>query len=95
MTLGPDLIITLSFIVPGTGDKTAQCPPGSAACKVRNDTSIDMGHMDKKLQMDATGHPTLTYTSNVTVPGCTTKPKTTIQFVCPESGGVRFSVSYF
>lgn len=74
-------------ITAGTGDKTAQCPPGSAACKVRNDTSIDMGHTDKKLQMDATGHPTLTYTSNVTVPGCTTKPKTTIQFVCPESGG--------
>ncbi|XP_056014073.1 cation-independent mannose-6-phosphate receptor-like [Ostrea edulis] len=79
----------------GTGDRLSRCPSGSAACRISSKTVIDMGHTAKKLQIDAKGHLMLTYLSNVTVPECTTKPTTTIQFVCPEAGGSEDPVLEF
>ena len=75
----------------GVGDKTSRCPAGSAACRMNNNTVIDMGQTTQKLQFK-NGRLTLTYKSNTVPSSCTAKPTTTIEFVCPEAGAVSLLI---
>ena len=40
------------------------------------------------------GNLELHYSSNQTVTGCTVKPATTIEFICPKQGGVNVKHIY-
>ena len=56
---------------------------------------IDAGQPDTKLKRNVNGNLELHYTSNQTVTGCTVKPATTIEFICPKQGGVNIKHIYF
>ena len=71
------------------GAATAKCPKGSGACRIHGDTFTDAGQPDTKLKRNVKGNLELHYSSNQTVTGCTVKPATTIEFICPKQGGSK------
>ena len=72
---------------------TADCPSGSGSCrKIKSGDKYimqDVGELQQSLQRSTDKRLTLHYSTSADVEGCTTKPTTTINFICPERGGVR------
>ena len=80
------------FFITLDGD-TADCPSGSGSCrKIKSGDKYimqDVGELQQSLQRSTDKRLTLHYSTSADVEGCTTKPTTTINFICPERGGVR------
>ncbi|XP_045197868.2 cation-independent mannose-6-phosphate receptor-like isoform X2 [Mercenaria mercenaria] len=70
---------------------TSGCPAGSAACRKNNGVFIGLGEPTEILKRGTDGRLTLKYVSpnSEAMAGCTTKPSTTVIFICPERGASK------
>lgn len=75
--------------IPGTAsdDATRSCPKGSGSIKVVGNSTVGFGQPTRGLEATESG-VRLVYTSTEKPAHCLDVPTTTINFLCPQRGGV-------
>jgi hypothetical protein len=78
---------------------TSSCEPESAACFPSGHPHKNVGYVKDPLYLDDSGRPTIKYVLDVKgdqIPeDCTQSPSTTVTFMCPTRGQVRYFYYYY